>query len=717
MATPADASIGTIPAVSEAESRTRPVFGDPDRVYLRKATRAAVVVTALFALVVTFADEPVALFAAFGSFAALVFADFGGPLDARLRAYGGLLLGGAVLVALGTACADNTLAAVVAMVVVGFGTTFLGALGGYFAAGATATILAFVLSVMSPGAEASLAARELGWILGVGVAGVAAVTLWPVHQRQRVRAAAVAALREVARVVEVPAATRSLDAMRATLARLDARAGVVYRPAGNIARERALVAVVIELRRVGALLDRITFADRSPAADDLPAYRALAAQVAATFAACATMLEDDTGPPPDLEAVERARQTHADALEAWAVTELEHDHARQVLDRYTSSFALRRLALLAATLAGEVAAAVRPDTSIAVQVRGAWNRARIALRAHADVRSVRFRNAVRAGVGLGIAVLVARTASLEHEFWVVLGSLSVLRSNAMGTGSTALHALIGALIGFGLASVVMLTVGGDATVLWILLPFVVFLAGYTPGAVNFVVGQASFTVFVVVLFNILVPEGWRTGLVRVQDVAIGAGISVVVGAVLWPRGARGVARRQFAQLLRAGSAFVGAAVASTVDGEPYDRARRAGVDAVDARERAVAAMEDVALERGGGHVDRGAWYSLLARGSSLIVVGDGVLRAAVPDAPTRGCETASRSIDSEARAVVQAVDDEAGRVERSGIDAGNDGTPFAVAVPTTVESCLSAHRHDSLAPAIALVRVYEWLALLAEPRP
>ena len=145
---------------------------------------------------------------------------------------------------------------------------------------------------------------------------------------------------------------------------------------------------------------------------------------------------------------------------------------------------------------------------------------------------MRFRNAARAGLGLALAVLVAKTTSVEHAFWVVLGALAVLRSNALGTRRPALQALAGALLGFGVAGAVLVTVGGDDAVLWVLLPLVVFLAAYTPGAVNFVVGQASFTVFVVVLFNILAPQGWRTGLVRVQDVAIGAGISVVVGALL-----------------------------------------------------------------------------------------------------------------------------------------------------------------------------------------
>ena len=81
-----------------------------------------------------------------------------------------------------------------------------GALGGYFAAGGTAATLAFVLAVMTPGVEADLIARELGWIVGVVIAGVAAVVLWPVHQRDRVRGRGRQVLREAAAALAVPAA-------------------------------------------------------------------------------------------------------------------------------------------------------------------------------------------------------------------------------------------------------------------------------------------------------------------------------------------------------------------------------------------------------------------------------------------------------------------------------------------------------------------------------
>ena len=54
----------------------------------------------------------------------------------------------------------------------------------------------------------------------------------------------------------------------------------------------------------------------------------------------------------------------------------------------------------------------------------------------------------------------------------------------------------------------------------------------------FEAGQAAFTLLVAVLFNLLVLVGWRVGVVQVfEDVAPeGCLVSVVIGALLWPRG-------------------------------------------------------------------------------------------------------------------------------------------------------------------------------------
>ncbi len=386
-----------------AEARARVLFVDPNRVNLRKALRAALVVSALFAALVALGDDSVALFAAFGSFAALVFADFSGSVGGRIRAYGALLVGGGAFVALGDACADTTALAVVAMFAVAFAVTLSGALGGYYAAGGVAAILAFVLSVMSPGGETGLLAREVGWCLGVGVAGLAAVTLWPVHQRHRIRTGVATVFDAAAAALAEPGSRRDLAPVHDAAHALRARTGIVYRPAGSMARDHALVALVVAVRRLPDLLDALEAADVSPTADTLPEYAALAQRTSATLAAAARLFTAD-GNVVDLDPLQAARREHTAALERWAVAALSTVDADRVVARFDAAFPLRRLSLLAAELAVEAARATgaeahASDPGALPEAARPDQGALGVLRAHLRLRSVRFRNAARGRSG------------------------------------------------------------------------------------------------------------------------------------------------------------------------------------------------------------------------------------------------------------------------------------------------------------------------------
>jgi hypothetical protein len=55
--------------------------------------------------------------------------------------------------------------------------------------------------------------------------------------------------------------------------------------------------------------------------------------------------------------------------------------------------------------------------------------------------------------------------------------------------------------------------------------------------ISFLVGQAAFTVVVIILFNIIAPAGWRLGVLRIEDVALGCLASLAAGLLFWPRGA------------------------------------------------------------------------------------------------------------------------------------------------------------------------------------
>ncbi|HEX3732554.1 MAG TPA: FUSC family protein, partial [Mycobacteriales bacterium] len=179
---------------------------------------------------------------------------------------------------------------------------------------------------------------------------------------------------------------------------------------------------------------------------------------------------------------------------------------------------------------------------------------------HASLRSIWLRNSMRGALALAAVVAIADLSKVQHGFWVVLATLSVLRTNATSTGSAALRALMGAVAGFAVGAALILILGTSPAVLWVVLPVAVLVASYAPGTVPFAVGQAAFTVVVAILYNLLVPIGVAVGIQRVEDVVIGCVVSLVFGILVWPRGAAGVVGEDLAESFHHGGTYLAQAV-------------------------------------------------------------------------------------------------------------------------------------------------------------
>jgi uncharacterized membrane protein YccC len=189
-------------------------------------------------------------------------------------------------------------------------------------------------------------------------------------------------------------------------------------------------------------------------------------------------------------------------------------------------------------------------------------------------RAVVLRNSVRTGLGLALAVAVTHVFPVEHGFWVVLGAMSVLRSSALTTGTRVLRAVAGTAVGFVLGAVVIELLGVDPVVLWTLLPIAAFGSAYVPEVASFVAGQAAFTMMVLIDFNLIVPTGWQVGLIRVEDVAVGAMVGIVVSVLLWPRGATAAVSKAIEEARTVGAAFLKAAVLRVTRGASEDATDR-----------------------------------------------------------------------------------------------------------------------------------------------
>ena len=240
---------------------------DPGYAALRRAARAAILMPGLFALCEAAFDNPqVALFAAFGSFAMLAFAHFGGPARKRFAAYIALTVGGAGLIAVATILSEHVWLAVVGTAVVGFAASFGSVLGGYVAAGSLAATLSFVLAVAVPAGVDDIPARLLGWGLAGGACAVATLVLWPRYERGDLVNALATAVGAVADLVDellLPQAApgaleeRRAGALAATRALTQVYRTMPYRPAGPTAHDQAIAYLTDELPWLRSFADEL----------------------------------------------------------------------------------------------------------------------------------------------------------------------------------------------------------------------------------------------------------------------------------------------------------------------------------------------------------------------------------------------------------------------------------------------------------------------------
>lgn len=549
---------------------------DPGLVATRRAARTALVMPALFALCTQVLDSTtMATFAAFGSFSMLLLVEFTGPMVQRLRAHLGLAVAWVVLICLGTLVARVTWLAVAVMVVVGFLVLFSGVVSSVLAGATTALLLAFILPVTSPAPLSQLPERLAGAGLAAAAAMLAISLLWP-------RAAADPLSAPAARVCRAAAAQLRTDASwlaggpdapstrqcaatadQAAAAAADLRTAfdaTPYRPTGLSAGSRALVRLVDELTWLSAIV-----ADSGPPPDDLRAFcdadaHAVRRASAVALDAAADLLDAPRSTPDALRSALADLRAAMDGMEHNATSRLPvqqprpgtESEVRAFIETLDLSFRAQELGFATLQIAGNVdlAAAAerrswperllgREPGALAEPLAAARERAA----AHLEPRSVWLHNSLRGALGLGIAVALANLTSVQHSFWVLLGTLSVLRSNALNTGQNALRALGGTLAGSLIGTGLLQLIGHHGTLLWFLLPVAVLIAGVAPAAISFAAGQAAFTVTLVILFNIGQNPDWHIVLLRIQDIALGCAVSVLVGLFFWPRGAAAAVHR------------------------------------------------------------------------------------------------------------------------------------------------------------------------------
>ncbi|MER7768436.1 FUSC family protein [Kitasatospora sp. NPDC096140] len=566
----------------------RPRGGRPDAAVVHRAVRVTLAACAGFYTFRYGLHRPVsATYALFAAVALGVLARVEGAARARARTILWTLPFACGLVCLGTLLAVRDWAAALGMVGVGFAVSF-GTVGGPRMVGlANGLQLLYILPCFPPYSPDTLLQRLLGVVVGLLLLAGAELLMWPEpatpDYRGRLSRAA-SALADLADLAAAACAGRAtpVGAVAEAAERADTHLDelrfrhvpLMQRPASAGAVDRALAHCAVALRYTGPrVLGILRLAGVRPD----PAAARLTATTGRTLRAAAAGVVR-TGPVPETGQVDRDLTAFDTARAAAWEGDRDADGAvDRAADRepagpaadpepsYLARPALGTAALDAAEGARFAVRAVRvsrhaalpPDDTPADQRPGPfwyaydpapllwWRR----FRANLTPRSVAFQNALRTAGALGAARLLAGSLDLSHGFWVLLATLTLMRTSAADTRITLRPALVGTLAGAAVTAAVLLGVGERPLVYALALPPVMLIAFAAGPAFGPAWGQGLFTVVVALVFTQLAPADWQLAEARVVNVVAGAAIGILAGLCAWPRGGGQDLRRCTAGML------------------------------------------------------------------------------------------------------------------------------------------------------------------------
>lgn len=479
-------------------------------------------------------------FGAFGAFVIVNMISFEGRAASRMIAWGIMVVTGCLLIGIGTAASTAPVAAVAVAGLVSFAIFFGGVVNPYVAAAKRGAILMLALPLMDPGGTSVIGTRVLGWLLACAICIPAVVLIWRRPWISDLRRRCGDACGELSRLLVEPTNTEAVEGSRtAVWEMVESFTGTPNRPTGSSGSSAALSRVVDQL---SWLFDMASHPDGQDGAGREAAVLRRSATDLLTTCAAVLAGEESELRTDDLKKVlgRFERSTNEEVL-AFAGASAGDGESLDHL------FRLSQMGETVMRISEAVAVIGARERKMGLVARlrvwaSTWapeemrDSARM-LRENSALRSTWLRNSLRGAIGIALAVLVAELLSVQNSFWVVLGTLSILRSDALGTRQSALRAMAGTIVGIVIGAGFILAIGSDKAVLWACFPVAVLVAVYTRKAFSFAVGQASFAAMVIILYNLTAPVGWEIGLVRVQDVAISCAICLFVGLLVWPRGA------------------------------------------------------------------------------------------------------------------------------------------------------------------------------------
>ena len=537
---------------------------DTEYTALRKALRATVTACGGFFMCrYGFGDVTMATYALFSAIAIGALTDvFGAPM-VRTKVYLAALPVAAALITLGTVLAAHLWSAVVGMLVVGFVVAFAGVGGPRLVGLANGMQLFYILPCFPPYEPHTLPERLIGLVIGAALVIVADRVLLPepAPQRYELRIADAADMvgRYLRAVRDDPGTyqpqlrtltRQTLERLRLTCVPLNER------PTGPSRADRGLTHAAGAVRIIGA---RTRALEELPCGPDAPPVAIITELLDAVLESLnqASVALRGLGSAPEAGELTAIIEEYLRRRANWVA---HRDGQTDPPDGLRASVAALAIAESALGLIVATRAAARANAESGWLPATAWYaRASVPrlwaerLVANLTPRSVYLQNAVRLALGLAAARAVVDVAHLSHGFWVLLATLTLMRTSLVASGTSLVPAFSGTLIGAALGAGLLTVVGGHSTVYAIILPVIMLLA-FTAGSIfGPLYGQAGFTLVVSAAFAQLAPASATLAGARLLDVVAGGLIGTAIGAAVWPRGGSAELRRIAERALRTGA--------------------------------------------------------------------------------------------------------------------------------------------------------------------
>jgi len=511
----------------------------PQNPFVRSGIRVAVgMFIADLISVVVLDNDAATLFTSFAVLIMLYFLDFEGNARERLVAYSVASVVGIVGVVIGTFAAPLTWVAVVVTLPISFAFAYARVLKGFAARSAVGLQLSFILPVMIPATPAKLGSYLAGWLLGCVIAITVALCVLP-RQRitltRRALAAWCLAAAHLTRLYEKGVVSgegraglkSAFDSLRNLFI------GTATRPGGLTPRLRALLQMGQYANASTNLA--LSIVDLKPDAH----VSVLAAASAQTFdnAAAIVSRSKDAQPPIDIDAL---RGTDLADAQDWCARGLATDPVG-TLDDLRAHYPIRLVAIMANVMQW-LALLSRGEKATTPEL-GAYPASTPGevLRLNFTFRSPWFLNALRTGFAAAVAVGIANAMGLQHGFWVVLSTISVLQLGFTSpqTGRLALRTAIGTIAGVVVGAFVVLIVPGIPA-FFVLLVISAFLAKYAQSK-SITWSQFAFTPLAIINVTLLTwPPSADTVTSRLVDILIGLAVAIALTVAIFPRGISGL---------------------------------------------------------------------------------------------------------------------------------------------------------------------------------